>query len=216
MPKISGVVKEIMRVSVPCPKDGIHRASKKDGAMKGCRSVLLNGKTLIPHGMTGFYIRHKKEYGIKVFFSLAHNRTVGLRTIRKEFAKYRKLYRIGVCVKPEKIVRVALDFDYYGKSGKKEYHAKKVAYGIKVQHCHYPKRVWHDYARGYPYDFKGCRHPRHTAKEYLKFLEWMRPRLVAAKTYICGDWPVKETENPKLGDIAFCTKKGRWYAVDVG
>ena len=81
---------------------------------------------------------------------------------------------------------------------------------------HYPKKAWLDYAAGRPYDWKADSHPDHSPKGYHKFAERMKPLLLKSKIYICGDYPVKEKEPPKLGDVVWDMSEKRWYVVDVG
>jgi hypothetical protein len=215
---IKGTVKEIVRVIKAAPKDGVHRLSQKDGKkrLKGCRSVILNGKTLMPRGMSGFYIRHKDKYGIKVFYSMGNNVCSKMKTLKKQFKKQNKLYKLGVATQPHKIVTVKLDFKYYGKDGKYVRHVKKTALGIKVTHVAYPKVAWKKYAKGYPYDWNADKHEDHSPKGYLKFCKKLKRILLRNRIYICGGYPVKEKQNPKLGDIVWDCKKKRWYVVDVG
>ncbi|MCP3681768.1 MAG: hypothetical protein GY861_03670 [bacterium] len=216
--KIEGTVKEIVRVIKACPVDGVHRLSQKDGKkqMKGCRSVILNGKTLMPRGMSGFYLRYKDKYGVKVFYSMGNNVCSKMKTLKKQFKKQNKLYKLGVATQPHKIVTVKLDFKYYGKDGKYVRHVKKTALGIKVTHINYPEKAWKRYAKGHPYDWKADSHKDHCPKGYLRFCKKMKKILLKNKIYVCGGWPVKEKQNPKLGDIVFDTKKKRYYLVDVG
>ena len=216
MLKIKGKVREMKRVNVKAPDDKVHRYSRKDGRLKGCRSVMLNDKTLLPRGMSGFYIRHKKDTGIKIFYSMHNDRCCKLKTVKKQFKKHLKLYELGVAAKPHKIVTVKLNFDYYEKDMKFARHVKKESYGIKVQHVNYPKGAWAKYAQGYPYDWDAVDHPNHTPKGYLKFCRKLKKVLKANKIGVCGSFPFIEKENPKLGDIVWCCKKNRWYIVDCG
>lgn len=217
--KISGVVKEIPRELVNPPRDGIHRFSKKDGKMKGCRSVMLNGKTLMPRGMTSFYIHNKKDTGIKVFYSFHHNKRCSRKMVRNQFKKHHKLYKLGVACKPYKIVEVKLDFDRYDKAQEFDHHVKMRVWGIKVEHVAYPEKVWAEYARGKAYDFKCLdqkEHPKHNPDGYLKFCKKMKRILKKAKIGVCGNYPFDEKENPKLGDVVYSTKKKHWRLVDCG
>ena len=214
--KISGVVKEIPRELVIPPDDKVHRVSRKDGLMKGCRSVMLNDKTLMPRGMTSFWIHNKKNTGIKVYYSFHHNKRCSKKMVKNQFKRHYKLYKLGVACKPYKVVEVKLDFDRYNKAQEFDHHVKMRVFGIKANHVFYPENVWADYARGKAYDFKAVDHPNHSPKGYLKFCKKLKKILLKNKIFICGDWPVKEHENPKLGDIVWCCKKERWYVVDVG
>ena len=175
--KIAGVVKEIPRELVVPPADGVHRVSKKDNLMKGCRSALLNGKTLLPRGMTAFYFHNKENTGVKVFYSFHHNTTCGRKTVKKQFRRHLKLYKLGVACKPHKIVAVSLDFDRYNKAQKLEHHVKTRAFGFKVDHIFYPEEVWADYARGKAYDFMALdqtEHPDHNPAGYLTFCKKLK------------------------------------------
>jgi len=139
--------------------------------------------------------------------------------VRNQFKKHHKLYELGVACKPYKIVEVSLDFDRYDKSQKFDHHVKMNAFGIKVEHVFYPEKVWAEYARGKAYDFKCLdqeKHPSHNPDGYLAFCKKMKKILKKAKVGVCGNWPFDEEENPKLGDVVFCTKKNRWLLVDVG
>jgi len=217
--KIKGTVREMKRVRVKCPDDGVHRYSRKDGAMKGCRSVMLNDKKLLPRGMSGFYVRHKENTGVKVFYSMHNDRCLKRKTVIKQFKKHTKLYKLGVASKPHKIVTVKMDFDYYEKDQKLARHVKKESYGIKVQHVHYPEDAWAKYAQGYPYDWDcldNAEHPKHNPAGYLSFCKKLKEILKKHKIGVCGDFPFVEKENPKLGDIVYCTKKKRYYLCDVG
>lgn len=135
--------------------------------------------------------------------------------MKKEFKKHQKLHSLGIAPMAYGIVEVALSLDYYDKHGKK-HKVKQRAYGIKSQFVDYPEDIWADYAKGVPYDFKRYKHPRHTAKGYLNFCKHMKGVLKKAKIGVCGNWPFDEPETPKLGDVAFSKKKGRWYLVDTG
>lgn len=217
--KIKGVVKEIPRELVKPPDDSVHRVSRKSGKLKGCRSVMLNKKTLMPRGMTSFYIHNKKETGVKVFYSFHHNRLCRRKMVRNQFKKHHKLYKLGIACKPYKLVEVKLDFDRYDKSQKFDRHVKKKAIGIKVQHIFYPEGAWAEYARGKLYDFKALdqkEHPLHNPAGYLAFCKKMKKILKKNKIGVCGNFPFDEHENPKLGDIVYDTKKKRWFLVDCG
>jgi len=217
--KISGVVKEIPRVLDVPPKDGVHRVSKKDGLMKGCRSVMLNDKILMPRGMTSAYIHNKESTGVKFFYSFHHNRRCKRKTVRTQFRKHYKLYELGIACKPHKVVVVHLDFDRYKKGGKFDHHVKMKVWGIKVDHIFYPEKVWADYARGKVYDFKCLdqeKYPNHNPAGYLKFCKKMKRVLKQAKIGVCGNFPFDEKENPKLGDVVYCMKKKRFFLVDCG
>ena len=213
------MVKEIPRVLVVPPKDNVHRVSKKDGLLKGCRSMLLNDEILLPRGMTSFYIHNKEETGVKVFYSVHHNRTCSRKTVVKQFKKHMKLYKLGIACKPHKVVEVSLDFDRYDKQQKFERHVKTRAFGIKVDHIFYPEDVWADYARGCAYDFSALdqtEHPNHNPEGYLKFCKKMKKILTKAKIGVCGNYPFDEPENPKIGDVVYCTRKKRFFLVDTG
>lgn len=216
---ISGVVKEILRENHLPPKDGVHRASSKDGYIKGARSMILNDETLLPRGMTGFYYQHKEDKGIKIFWSAHHNRCCKKRTVAKQFRKHWKLYELGIASKPYKMVQVELNFDYYDKKGRRVRRVHCWPWGIVQEHVHYPKGAWTDYAGGKPYDWNCLdqkEHPLHNPKGYHKFAKWMKPLLLKHKIYVCGNYPVKEKDPPKLGDVVYNTKKKRWQLVDVG
>ena len=207
------------RVKVKAPLDGVHRNSLRTGYLKGCRSVMLNDERLLPRGMSGFYIRHKKDYGIKVFYSMHNNRCCKKKTVIKQFKKHLKLYNLGVATQPLKVVTVELDFDYYEKNMKFARHVKTEAYGIKVKHVFYPEDAWKKYAQGYPYAWECLdqkEHPKHNPKGYLMFAKKIKSILIKNKIYVCGGYPVKEKKPPKLGDSVYCTKKKRWLIVDVG
>jgi len=217
--RIAGVVKEIPRELDVAPLDGVHRVSKKDGKLKGCRSVMLNDTILMPRGMTSFYIHNKEDTGVKVFYSFHHNRICSRKTVTKQFKKHRKLYKLGVSCKPHKVVEVSLDFDSYNKAQKFEHHVKTRAFGFKVDHIFYPEKVWANYARGKIYDFNALdqtEHPNHNPEGYLKFCKKMKKVLKKAGIGVCGNWPFDEPENPKIGDLVYCTKNKRWYLVDCG
>ena len=207
--KIKGVVREMKRVNVPAPLDKVHRVSQSDGKkrLKGCRSVMLNDTDLLPRGNSGFYVRYKDRYGVKVFYAMQNNVCSKMKV---------KLYKLGVATQPHKIVTVKLDFDYYGKTGKRVRHVKKDALGVKVTHIHYPEDAWEKYAQGYPYDWEADSHEDHSPKGYLKFCKKLKKILLKNKIYICGQYPVKEKKNPKLGDVVWCCVKKRWQVVDVG
>jgi len=216
--KITGTLREMKRVKMAAPQDGVHRVSQKDGKaqMKGCRSMLWNDKTIIPRGMSGAYFRYKEKYGVKIFYSVHNNVCSKMKTVRKQFKKQMKLYKLGVATQPHKIVNVKLDFDYYEKNLKFARHVKKDALGIKVTHIAYPEDAWKKYAQGYPYDWDADDHKDHSPEGYLKFCKHLKKVLLKNKIFICGQWPVKEKKNPKLGDCVWDTNKKRWYVVDVG
>ncbi len=219
--KITGTVREMKRVNMPAPLDKVHRVSQKDGKsrMKGCRSVMLNDTELLPRGMSGIYFRYKEKYGIKIFYSVHNDRCSKMKTVRKQFKKQMKLYKLGVSTLPHKIVTVKMDFDYYEKDMKFARHVKKGALGIKVTHVSFPEKAWEKYAQGYPYDWDCLdqeEHPLHNPAGYLAFCKKMKKILLKNKIYVCGGWPVKEQKNPKLGDGVYCMNKKRWFLVDCG
>lgn len=213
---IRGVVREMRRVRVYPPSDGVHRASNADGYLKGCRSAVLNDSTLLPRGMTGFYYWYKPNRGVKIYYSMHHNRCCSVRTVRRQFRKHQSLHAIGVATRPHKIVRVELSYDYYGKGGDFVRHVRAKAYGIVTTHAHYPMNAWYKYAQGYPYDWNAYDHPDHSPKGYRRWVKWLKSKLEKARIYVCGDYPKKEEQPPKLGDAIFCTKTNRWWLVDVG
>jgi hypothetical protein len=109
-----------------------------------------------------------------------------------------------VIPKSDKVVKVKLDLKY----GKK--YIRTWAYGIKTQHIFYPKEAWEAYAKGYPYDFKCVNHPKHTPEGYQEFADKAYRACKKTGVKVCGG-----DKRPKLGDIVWCTKKTRWYLVDV-
>ena len=173
----------------------------------------------MPRGVVGFYHRYKENKGAKVFYSFKNNSVCSKKYVSGQFRKHRKLYELGVAPKPHKIITVELDFDRYNKKGELERHVKKKAFGIVADHVHYPEDAWAKYAAGINYDFDCLdkkEHPKHCPEGYLKFCKKMKKILLAAKMTVCGEWPVKEKKNPKLGDIVYDTRKKRFYLVDVG
>jgi hypothetical protein len=214
--EIKGVCREVLREKHLPPKDGVHRASNVDGYLKGARGVMFNDNILLPRGTTGFMYRHKKDKCVKIFYSFHHNRCCSKRTVIKQFKKHSKLYHLGVATKPHNVVKVELNFDYYGKGGELVRHVHEYAYGIVQQYVHYPKKAWLDYSFGRPYDWDADDHPDHSPKGYHKFADKLKPILLKNKIYICGDYPIKEKEPPKLGDMVWDMNEKRWYIVDVG
>ena len=215
---IEGEIKEIQRIKVEAPKDGVHRIGK-DGCIKGCRSVWLGDK-LIPRGMTGFYWHYdqKPGLGIKVFYSLANQTKCTKKAVEKQFDRHRKLFKAGLACEPHKIMNIALDLKYFDKEGKST-GIHTTCFGIQVDHVFYPEDVWEKYANGHPYDFSCLDtndHPEHTPDGYKRFVERIRRVCISKKIYVCGDFPVRETEPPKLGDVVYCINKKRWFLVDVG
>lgn len=204
------------RVRIPCPDDQVHRKSNRDGAMKGCRSVMLNAEQLLPRGMSGYFVRYKDKYGIKVFYSMHNDVCSKMKTVCKQFKRQMKLFKLGVATQPHKIVTVKQDFKYYGKDGKYVRHVKKAALGIKVTHVAYPEDAWEKYAQGYPYDWEADSHEDHSPEGYLKFCKKLKRILKANKIGVCGNYPFKEKKNPKLGDIVWDINKKRYFLVDVG
>jgi hypothetical protein len=74
------------------------------------------------------------------------------------------------------------------------------AWAIKVRHVHYPEKAWIRFAHGKPYDFNCLNHdehPLHTAAGAKAFIKKVSKRRM------------------KIGDIVYCTKRRRWYCVDV-
>ena len=212
--KITGTVKEMKRAQVLAPNDKVHRASNKDGFLKGVRCFTLDGK-LLPKGQTGFYKKYKPEWGIKVFYKVDNEKCyrISKKGVMREWRNRKKLEPYGVIPKSPKLVKVDIDIVY------KKKRIRTWAYGIKVKHVNYPEKAWHTYAQGYPYDWNCLdqkAHPRHNPEGYLDFCKKLTKVLKKTGVGVCGGYPFKEKKNPKLGDVVYDTKKRKWLLVDCG
>jgi len=182
---ITGTTKRIERIKADVPDDGVH-VTGKDGTIKGTRSLYINDR-LVPHGQVGFYWR-KGDYGYKIYWSFAHLGACSKRVVKRTFKYMQKLHEKGLCPKAYKIKHIELILD--GKT--------RWAYGIKMDHVHYPEEAWAKFAQGHPYDWNcldPIEHPLHNPAGYNKFVEQLSRRF-------------------KIGDVVYCTKTKRWYQVD--
>jgi len=211
MKTISGVVREIERVRVKAPNDGVHRASIHDGYLKGVRCFMLNDM-LLPKGQTGFFWQYSKDYGLKVFYKIDNEGSYrqSLKAVKKEWRKRKKLEPYDVIPDSPKIVKVNIDVKF------KKQRIKTWSYAIKTAVIHYPKEAWDKYAQGHPYDFSCVDHPDHSPDGYHRFCKKLTGVLKKTGVGVCGDYPFKEKKTPKLGDVVWCCEKNRWYLVDCG
>jgi len=211
MKTIKGVVTEIPRVLSKAPDDGVHRVSQKDGLIKGVRSFYLDGKVL-PKGQTGMFWQYSKDWGLKVFYKIDNDgcHRSSKKAVMREWKKRKKLEPYDVIPASPKLVKVKLDVTFKKKK------IDTWAWAIKTRAVRYPKKAWDDYARGKPYDWDAVKHKLHSPKGYLDFCKKLTKVLKKTGVGVCGDYPFKETKNPKLGDVVYDTKENRWYLVDVG
>jgi len=208
--KLQGTLTEIERARVKPPNDGIHRASDKDGLIKGVHSLLWTlpdgTEKVVPKGMTGAYFRYKEDKGLKVFVQLPEFKVYKKRALMKDWKNRVRMAEAGITPKATKIVLVKLDLVVRGKRKTAK------AWAIKMVHVHYPEEAWNTYARGLPYDFNCLdldEYPKHTPEGYLAFAKKVYKVTKNLDITICGGDKI-----PKLGDIVFCQKTKRWWCVD--
>ena len=210
---------EIRRVKVLPPDDGVHRASNKTGYLKGVHSFMFKmpdgSQVLVPKGQTGFWWQNKKTTGIKVFFKLDTEGCYAqkLKAVKKEWRNRKKLQPYGVVPKSHNIVRLHLKLKLYDRDGKLCAKINCDCYGIKTDVVFWPREIWHRYAQGYPYDFEALdlkEHPHHTPEHYKAFADKVYRACRKTGVKVCGG-----DRRPKLGDISYCTRRKRWYQVDV-
>jgi hypothetical protein len=206
---VKGKFTEIKRIRVPCPQDGVHQASDKDGMMKGCHSVWLTRKDgsqiLCPKGQTCFYLHYKPGKGLKIFFKPETLVRFKRRAMLREWHNRVKLHEERVSPRPYAIRLVKLDVEFEGKR------SKTTAWAIKTQHIHAPEKAWENYAKGIPYDFTSYDHPLHSPEGYKEFCQKVRKALKKTGVVICKGKP-----SLKLGDVMWDTVTNRWYLADCG
>jgi hypothetical protein len=210
--QIRGDAIEFKRVRVPCPDDGVHRASVHDGTLKGCHCVWFvepDGKrTLVPKGQTAFYWRYKEDVGLKVFYKFEDYHAYGIKAVKKDWKNRVLLANAGLAPRAYGIKKVQLDIKYNGKRFKGN------ALAIKTDHVHVPESAWEPYSQGYPYDFTSLpfnEHPLHCPEGYRQFVEVLKLEIERMRITLG-----KGTPSYKLGDVAYCQKRKRWYIVDAG
>ena len=216
---ISAEAHEIKRVKVLPPDDGVHRASNATGFLKGVHSFMFKmedgREVLVPKGQTGFWWQNKGTTGVKVFFKLDTKGSYAqkLRAVKKEWRNRKKLESYDVVPHSHKIVKVGLRLRLFDRDGVKKADIACQAYGIKTDVVFWPVEIWHKYAQGYPYDFSAldrAEHPRHTPEHYKAFADKVYRACKKTGVVVCGG-----DRRPKLGDISYCTRRKRWYQVDV-
>lgn len=200
--RIEGDFEFIERVKVRPPNDGVHVAGQ-DGWLKGSHAVLWDGK-LIPKGRVGMYVRNKQNTGVKVYWSLSWRKGQRAAYANRMMRKWLKLYKLGIAVQPHKVVGVKVNVTYRGKRHKGQ------TVGIKADHVHYPEDAWRNYMYGHPYDWNALdatEHPNHCPSGFRKFVKAVKSKMEKAGiTMDCSF---------KLGDTVYCTKKKRWFVVDI-
>lgn len=207
--KIKGTAEYIERVRSEAPDDGVHKTSAKTGLLKGCHSLLLNGK-ILPKGQTAIYYRSSKslDKGYKVFLNIDEGWVFKYKIVKKEWRNRAQLFRAGIAPRPHKMVPVDVDIKYRGN----RWHRK--CWAIKTDHVCYPEDAWEKYANGYPYDFNCLdpkEHPSHNPEGFLHFKEKVLRALKKTGVVICDGKP-----SLKLGDIVYDINKKRWFLVDCG
>ena len=208
MLKIKGKAIRKERAGISAPDDGVHR-NGKDGKIKGSHCFFINDE-LVPHGMVSFYVYRGGEYGTKVYYSIKHGHSAGIKWVRDSRARMKRLANKGLSPMPGKIVKVKVDINYKDKC-----HKKKEVYGLQVEHVHVPMEIYEPYMHGNVYVFDKLdqkEHPDHNPQGYLKFKRRIKKALSkvgkkAMKYY--GD-------SYKMGDVLYCTKKKKWMIVDTG
>lgn len=206
MIEIKGKLIRRPRVQIPAPEDGVHR-NGSDGFLKGSHCMYLNNEIPLYHGQVGFWWRTGEDTGLKVFYSVKHGWSAKSKWVKATRRRQHMLHKMGVCPKPGNIVEVMVDLNYKDRVIKR----KKVL-AIESEHVHCPEKAWEMYANGHPYDFSSYDHPDHSPDGYIKAKKHIDKTLKKAKLseirYV-GD-------SYKLGDVLFCTKKNKWFIVDVG
>jgi len=187
MLKIKGRVKRIKRIKMLAPNDGIHTNTRR-GYIFGTRALYVGDK-FVPYGKFGFYWQLNEDEGVKVYYSIkARKPTKSEEHVRRYFDRMRKKYEDGISNKPIEIIQV-----------KVKLWKSKIAWGLVQRHVHYPKKAIKQLAKGYPYDFNCLdqrEHPDHNAKGFRAFMDKVGRKL-------------------KIGDAVYCTKRKKWYVVDI-
>lgn len=195
MLEIKGKVKKIERVKAKCPKDGVHRMNG-NGKIVSPKLYKI-GNITVPCGNEGFYYKTDENIGIKVYYSFKLNRAMEKEKIMEVCCKLIQ-YR-SICIMPYGVVSLKLNIIYDGKKIKEE------CYGIMGQYVHTPQKAWTRFLKGYPYswDTDGD----NTIEGYKKFVEYGKA--------VFGEEYELHKKSLFLGNTAYCTKKNRWYVMDI-
>ena len=207
--QIKGKIKRIKREKHPTPPDQVHRKGK-DGTLKGVKSIWIGDK-LCPRGSVGFYLKLKYERGIKVYLGFPTGKKPWMskpRLVHKAYKRMSHLHLSGLAPMPYHVYQVSVDVTIDGKK------LKCKPWALEMEHIHYPKKLWADYAMGRPYDWAAIDHPDHNPEGYMKFVKMVKDFQRAHKMKLsAASW--KNDEQVKLGDCLWDTKKERWMICDV-
>ena len=191
--RVKGTVSTMRREKCACPQDGVHRQAK-DGTITGAKAVLID-KTIVPKGMTLFYVK-----GHKVFYGFRTGQCAKLSVVAATMHRQKQLYKYGLAPYPKGIERIELRLkDSCGK-------VHKTVWGYRTQHVD-TRDTLHEYFAGKPYQWKGSDNP----KKFKEFVEKAK-RIIRHKRLKIS---LKES-NFGIGNVLWDKKKKRYYLVDCG
>ena len=206
------------RAKIPAPNDGCQR-NGSDGCLKGSHAMYLNDDHVkdffIPHGQVSMYIHGTLEIsetetfqaptGTKVFLSAKHGWHSKKKYVKSVRARMKKYYKKGISPKPHEIIPVKVDLKY------KDKHYKKKVWGLIVDHCYFPED-WEDYCNGIPLTWCNGKYKDYSPEGFKKFKKKVDKLLSSEDKKVLR----KLGDSYKIGDIVYCTKRQRWFFVDLG
>ena len=204
MLKLKGRLVRKPRAQIAAPLDGCQR-NGSDGMLKGAHMMYLNNHP-IPHGMVSMYYYTEGSRGLKIFVSAKHGhhkRRGYVKAVRKRMRKYHKL---GIAPNAYDLRQVEVDFNYKDKV---KYHKK--IWALEVDHCYYPED-WEDYCNGIPLTWCNGKYKDYSPEGFKKFKKKVDKLLSSEDKKVLR----KLGDSYKIGDIVYCTKRQRWFFVDLG
>jgi SAM-dependent methyltransferase len=193
---VHGTGSKVARHNYKCPNDGIHR-KKSSGGIRGFYLMHL-GERSIYYGNWAYYLP-QGDTGLKVFYSLKFRKaTETEKSAKRRFEIMAQLK--GICPDVHELNTVYTNISCDGKRYVGE------APGIIMEHVHFPEKIWHQFAVGYPYRWDAVDHPDHTPKGFKAF----RRRVEHAITDIDHAFDALS-----IGNIVWCCKREQWYLVDI-
>ena len=161
----------------------------------------------------GFYWRLDESTGLKVYMGFPTGKKPWVskpRVVQKAHKTMNLFYKAGLSPEPMGIQRV-----YVALGMPKDVKPDTVIdtpWALRMQHIHYDENKWFDYAMGRPYAWGEERD--HCPEGFLDFVSKVKAFQKQHKIKLsAATW--KTDEVPKLGDVMWCTKKERFYLVDV-
>lgn len=203
--KIEGELRYLKREQHDCPDDGVH-VTGRDGKIKGVLPIEIDGKWH-PAGVHGFYVQLSEELGMKVYYSWRWYKAAKFKHVAAARKNMRKLHTSGLAPNPHNVKKVEIKVTE--RKGGRVARIKAEAWGLVVDHIHYPEKLMKAYSLGRPYAWAldEEEHPYHCPEGFQEFVKEARE--------VIEDKGLKVDSGMKLGDILYCVHRKRWYLVDA-